>query len=277
MLEFTLVNFIDLLFYLCLIFYSALLITQFIEFIFLVFIDKAKVNGDKIKQQVYPLLKDIFKVLIWTIAIFTVLNTVFKVDIRALVAGLGIGGIAVAFALKDSLENLLASILIMIDRPFIIGDWVRVNGVEGTVEKVGFRNTLIRSFDKNTISVPNKKLLDNNLENFSERGSRRVKFELGAVYGLSEANMRQVADMLKEKIDNHPEVTGKPTILLDNFGDSSVNFIITYFVSVAEGVNFGEVKEDINYIVYDIMYRYAKGFPYPTSTQITGEEINDVV
>jgi MscS family membrane protein len=194
-----------------------------------------------------------------------------------LVAGLGIGGIAVAFALKDSLENLLASILIMIDRPFIIGDWVRVNGVEGTVEKVGFRNTLIRSFDKNTISVPNKKLLDNNLENFSERGSRRVKFELGAVYGLSEANMRQVADMLKEKIDNHPEVTGKPTILLDNFGDSSVNFIITYFVSVAEGVNFGEVKEDINYIVYDIMYRYAKGFPYPTSTQITGEEINDVV
>ncbi|OJU76420.1 MAG: hypothetical protein BGO09_15970 [Bacteroidetes bacterium 47-18] len=272
----TLLDVIDLVFYFCLIFYVALLFSRILDFISRILIDSFIHRGDKVRQQVYPLVRDILKVLIWTISVFTILKTVFQVDVTALVAGLGIGGIAVAFALKDSLENLLASILIMIDKPFLIGDWVKVNGVEGVVEKLGFRHIQIRSFDKTVVSIPNKKLIDNNLENFSERGMRRVKFELGAVYGLSEATLKQVSDLLKEKIEDHPQTVGSATIQLDNFGDSSVNFAVAYFVQVSEGVDFGKVKEDINYIIYDIMYRYARGFPYPTATQLQGEEINEV-
>lgn len=272
----TLLDIIDLLFYFCLIFYVILLVIRILDFVSRILIDSFIQKGDKVRQQVYPLVRDILKVLVWTIGIFVILKTVFQVDVTALVAGLGIGGIAVAFALKDSLENLLASILIMIDKPFLIGDWVKVNGVEGVIEKLGFRNTQVRSFDKTIVSIPNKKLIDNNLENFSERGMRRVRFELGAVYGLSQTTLRQVTALLKESIEEHPQTVGTASIQLDNFGDFSVNFIVVYFVHVGEGVDFGKVKEDINYIVYEIMYRYAKGFPYPTATQLAGEELNEV-
>lgn len=275
-LHVTLLDVIDLLFYFCLIFYVILLLIRILDFVSRILIDSFIQKGDKVRQQVYPLVRDILKVLVWTVGIFIILKTVFMVDVTALVAGLGIGGIAVAFALKDSLENLLASILIMIDKPFLIGDWVKVNGVEGVIEKLGFRNTQLRSFDKTIVSIPNKKLIDNNLENFSERGMRRVRFELGTIYGLSEATLKQVTALLKESIEEHPQTVGSAAIQLDNFGDFSVNFIVVYFVQVGEGVDFGKVKEDINYIVYDIMYRYAKGFPYPTATQLSGEEVNEV-
>lgn len=275
-LHLTLMDITDVVFFFCLIFYITLLASRILDFISLVLTDRFKEHNDKERQQVYPLIKDILKVLIWTIGIFTLLKTVFKVDVTALVAGLGIGGIAVAFALKDSLENLLASILIMIDKPFLIGDWIKVNGVEGNVEKLGFRNTMIRSFDKTLISLPNKNLLNNNLENFSQRGMRRVKFEIGANYGLSETNLRKVAVLIKEKIEEHSATVGDASVELDRFGDSALVFVITYFVNLSAEETFSRVKEDMNYMVYNIMFTYANGMPYPTSVQIPGVEINEV-
>lgn len=267
---------IDVLFYLSLIITLTLLVSRIIEFVFLVLIDGFKERNDKERQQIFPLIKDMLSVLLWCICIFTILGSVFKVNVGALIAGMGIGGLAIAFAAKDSLENLISSIMIMLDRPFMIGDWVKVGGVEGTVEKLGFRSTHVRTFDKSLITLPNRKLLEGSLENFTERGTRRVKFDIGAVYGLSEDTLRKVMHIIVEQIEEHPGVSGRPTINFDNFGDSSINFTLIYFVIVDEEVSFLKVKEDVNFIVYNVMYQYAQGFPYPTQTQIQGVEINEV-
>lgn len=272
----TLIDVVDVVFFFFEIFYVMLLVSRILDFIFKILVDSFIEKGDKVKQQIFPLLKDILKVLLWSIGAFLVLKLVFEVDITALVAGMGIGGIAIAFALKESLENLLASFLIMLDKPFVIGDWIIVNGVEGTIEKLGFRSTIIRTFDRTLISVPNKKLIEDNLENFTESGIRRVKFELGMTYGVSEEAMKTVTQQIKEAIQEHPNLMDDCQVWLDNFGDFSVNFVVYYYVQMVEGISFFEVKQDINYKIYSIMYRYAKGFPFPTATYITGTELNEV-
>lgn len=273
---FTVMDLVDRLFFLFLLFYFVLLISRVLDFIFLVMINKAKENDDRERQQLLPLLKDVLKVIVWSFGILSVLGAVFHVNVAALVAGLGVGGIAIAFAAKESLENLLASFMVMIDKPFTIGDWIKINGVEGNIEKVGFRSTRIRSFDKSVISIPNRQLIDSNLENFSERGMRRVLFTVGAIYGLSRATLETTMSEIRNLILKTDGTTGIPTVNLESFGSSSVNIQVLYFITVNADVDFGKVKEQVYFGVYEIMYQHAKGFAFPTQVGIQGEDVNEV-
>lgn len=273
----TIMDIVDHLFFLFLLFYFVLLISRLLDFVFLVLVSKAKDRNDRERQQVLPLLKDVLKVIVWAFGVLSVLGAVFHVNVAALVAGLGVGGIAIAFAAKESLENLLASFMVMIDKPFTIGDWVKINGVEGNVEKVGFRSTRVRTFDKSVISIPNRQLIDNNLENLSERGMRRVLFKVGAVYGLSVATLETTMKEIRNVILKTEGTTGTPSVQLESLGDFSVNIQIVYFISVNENVDFGKVKEQVYFRVYEAMYRYAKGFAYPTQVAIGGTDLNEVL
>lgn len=274
---FTLMELMDHLFFFFGIFYIVLLITRVIGFLFYVWVERAMDSQDRERQQLLPLLRDVISVLLWSFGFFTILGVVFHVNVATLIAGLGMGGVAVAFAAKESLENLLASFMIMIDKPLTIGDWIKIGSVEGTVEKIGFRSTRIRTFDRTQVSLPNKNLIGDSLENFSERGMRRVKFTVGAVYGTSREALQTIVNEIRKAIAATPDVTGTPGVLLDNFGESSINIVITYFVTVPTPRPFDEIKEHINYEVYRIMYQYGKGFAFPTQTSIPGEDINDVL
>jgi MscS family membrane protein len=273
---FTVMDLVDRLFFLFLLFYFVLLISRILDFIFLVMINKAKEKDDRERQQLMPLLKDVLKVVVWCFGILSVLGAVFHVNVAALVAGLGVGGIAIAFAAKESLENLLASFMVMIDKPFTIGDWIKINGVEGNIEKVGFRSTRIRSFDKSVISIPNRQLIDSNLENFSERGMRRVLFTVGAIYGLSRETLEKTMSEIRNVILKTDGTTGVPIVHLESFGNSSVNIQVVYFIAVNADVDFGKVKEQVYFGVYETMYQYAKGFAFPTQVGINGSDINEV-
>jgi len=272
----TLMDLVDHLFFLATIFYFILLLSRLLDFIYLVLMQKAGESQDRGRQQVFPLLKDVLKVLVWAFGFFTVLGVVFHVNVATLIAGLGVGGIAIAFAAKESLENLLASFMVMIDKPFTIGDWVKIGTVEGIIEKVGFRSSRIRTFDKSVVILPNRKLIDSSLENFSERGTRRVKFTVGAVYGLSRETLEAVMEEIRSMIRKTEGTFGEPTVYLDNFGDFSVNILVVYFVSITPELKFEQLKEAVNFGVYEIMYRMAKGFAYPTQVEISGEDINEV-
>lgn len=274
---FTAMDIVDHLFFLFLLFYFVLLISRVLDFIFLVQVHKARDKDDRERQQILPLLKDVLKVVVWAFGILSVLGAVFHVNVAALVAGLGVGGIAIAFAAKESLENLLASFMVMIDKPFTIGDWVKINGVEGNIEKVGFRSTRIRSFDKSVISIPNRQLIDNNLENFSERGMRRVVFSIGAVYGLSRQSLEAVMQEIRNVALKTEGTTGVPVVQLEGFGDSSVNIQVVYFIRVSPDVDFGKVREQVYFGVYEAMYKHARGFAYPTQLEISGQDYNEVL
>ncbi len=180
--EFTLGELLDKVFLFLIILSFFWIILRIIDFVAHVFMYRAAKSDNKADDQLVPFLKELFKFIIYFIGFFVLLGYVFEVNALSLITGLGIGGIAIALAAKESLENLIGSFTIFMDKPFTVGDLVKVDGVEGTIEKVGFRSTVLRSTDKTTIVIPNRAMIDGVLENLTRRNYRRVKFNIGIVY-----------------------------------------------------------------------------------------------
>ncbi|HTO15815.1 MAG TPA: mechanosensitive ion channel family protein [Edaphocola sp.] len=274
--KFSLLDLTESIFFLIQIFTFTGLVIKVLNYYFMVRLQKVTAKNDKERQQLYPLLRDVLRVFVWTIMSFVILGVVFKVNVAALIAGLGVGGIAIAFALKDSLENLLSSFMILLDKPFIIGDLIKINDVLGNVERVGFRSTLIRTFDKTVVSIPNKSLISNNLENFSQRGVIRVKMTVGAEYGLSKEQLKNIMSAINDLILNTPGTANTPIINLNDFGESSININIIYFIQIPIIDSLENIKENVNFGIYEIMYKIGTGFPYPTQSQVQSTPFNNV-
>lgn len=274
--QFTLLDLIERIFFFVQIFTFTNMLVKTLNYVFKTLTEKARVKGDKERQQLLPLLRDVLKVLVWAGTVFVILGAVFKVNVAALIAGLGVGGIAIAFALKDSLENLLSSFMILLDKPFVIGDYIKISGTEGNVENVGFRSTLIRTPDKTLVSMPNRNLISNSLENYSERGAKRVKMVIGAEYGLSVQQLKTIVAEISKRIEGHENTVGKPTVNVDSFADSAIAINVAYFVKLGTGSSFESVKEELNFEIYEVMYQYGTGFPYPTQTSIEGKPFDHV-
>lgn len=243
-------------------FYLVQLVARFVDFLYLIGIEQAKNKGDKEQQQILPLMKDVSKVIIWFFGIFIILGLVFKMDIATIIAGLGIGGIAIAFAAKDSLENLIASFMILVDKPFLIGDWIKVDTIEGRVEKVGFRSTRIRSFDRSLIIIPNKKMIDNRLENMSAIGVRRVNAVIKIQYGWSKEQILALQNQIKVKVQAIPNTVGSPQVYVDKVDMGVMELNIRYYVKIALNVKLEGVQQEVNMILYEMMNQYTKNFQY---------------
>src|SRR5574343_542632 len=183
------------------------MLLRVVDFIALVFEYKASLTDTKSDDQLVLFVRELVKILIVIVGVFVLLGAVFEINVLTLITGLGIGGIAVALAAKDSLENLFGSFTIFIDKPFIVGDLVKVEGIEGTVEKVGFRSTQIRSTDRSIITLPNKKMIDGALENLTLRNFRRVKFTVGLTYATTPEKMKNYYQYLKIKEEMNYAIT----------------------------------------------------------------------
>lgn len=249
----TLQQVVDKLFLFFFVFYFIWLVSKFVDYLFLIFIQRAEQRRDKNKQQILPLLKDVMKVMIWLFGFFTILGLVFKVNVGTLIAGLGVSGIAIAFAAKESLENLMASFMLMLDKPFTIGDWIKSGDIEGTVEKVGFRSTRLRSINKSIIVVPNKKLMDGNVENLSVSGLRRVKSTVKAPVGISKEQLSKMIEDMRTAIKGLKHVVGEPRVFLDNLEDGAANISISYSISLESKEMLETVRQEANLAVYQIM------------------------
>lgn len=262
--SFSLTELIDHIFLFGFIFYTSLLIARCFKFAFYIWIAKAKSNNDIERQQLLPLLQDVITVLVWCFSFFTILGLVFHVNVTALIAGLGFGGVAVAFAAKESLENLIASFMIMIDKPFTLGDYIKVNGVEGYSEHIGFRSSRIRSLDGTIITMPNKDLISNSLENFTKRDYVRIKQKISAQYGLSIEELSILAEELKKCLLSIPEINNEkvPIIYIDSL-TTTIEISITYFINYPAIASVEYVKQAANIAIYDTMNKHGKGFGFP--------------
>ena len=187
-------------------------INRAIDFIGFKLKNKALKTESKVDDQLIPFAIDIAKVLTVVLGLVMILGNVFDVNVTALVTGLGIGGVAFALASKESLENLLGSFTIFFDKPFTVGDIVTLGGVTGTVEKVGFRSTRIRTFDKSVVTVPNKNIISTELDNLGARPVRRVKFNIGLTYDTSVENIKNIVDDIQKLIDEHPMTNKEGTV-----------------------------------------------------------------
>ena len=150
-----------------------------------------------------PFLRELTKILTIILGVFVVMGAVFNLNVATIVAGLGIGGLAIALAAQDTLQNLLGSFTIFADKPFVVGDLVNVAGYNAVVEKVGFRSTVVRTLDKTLVIIPNKKMIDSPLENQTLRNLRRVKFNVVVLYGNPPEKIKKISEEIKSFIDKH--------------------------------------------------------------------------
>jgi len=250
------------------------IILRIIDFISHVLLYKASLTQNKSDDQLVPFLKELFKTLIIFIGFFTLLGFVFEVNVLTLITGLGIGGIAIALAAKESLENLIGSFTIFLDKPFVVGDLVKVDGVEGTVEKVGFRSTRIRTSERTMATIPNRGMIDGVLENLSLRNSRKVNFTIGLTYETTAASVRQIVTEVETYINSHEGTSGDGTASFKSFGDSGLIVEINYFVTILNNDTFLNIRQEVNLEIMDIVMRNQSDFAYPTQRLISDRPLS---
>jgi MscS family membrane protein len=244
------------------------ILLRIIDFVAHVFAYRATLTVSKEDDQLVPFVKELIKISTIAIAFFVVLGYVFEINVLTLITGLGIGGIAIALAAKESLENLLGSFTIFVDKPFVVGDFVKVAGVEGTVEKVGFRSTRIRTSEKSLVTMPNKKMIDTALENMTVRNYRRIKFTVGLTYNTSVEDIKGIAKKITDYINSHEKTDNDAIVTFENFGASSLDLQVLYYIEMMEYNPYLKVKEEINFKIVDIVQQSGGNFAFPTQTVI---------
>jgi len=209
----------------------------------------------------------LIKVLIWILALSSILS-LWGINVTALIASLGLGGLAFALAAKDTAANLFGSIAILADKSIKIGDWVKIDGVEGIVEDIGMRTTKIRSFYKSLIVVPNQIVANSKIENFSRRDKRRIKLTIGLVYATSNEQLETIVAEIKQMLKMHPKIAQDEIILVnfDAFNDSSKDIFIYTFTNSAIWEEYLAIKEDVQYKIEEIVKRNGSDFAYPTQS-----------
>ena len=196
---------------------------------------------------------------------------IWGVEVGALIAGLGLFGVAVALGAQDLFKNLIAGILIIAENRFNMGDWIRVDGVvEGTVESIGFRSTRIRRFDKAPVYVPNARLSDNAVTNFSAMTHRRIYWMIGVEYRTTVAQLRQIRDAIDNLITDNPDFAQPPEVSsfvrIDKFSDSSIDIMLYCFTKTTDWGTWLEIKEKLACDIKDIVEDAGSAFAFPSQS-----------
>ena len=235
---------------------------RLIDFALLVVRRRAELHAGTgtINYQFLPFAKDLLKVLIIVLGFLVVLDQIFHANITALIGGLGIGGLAVALAAKDSLENLLASFTIFLDRPFAVGDLVKAGEVNGTVEKIGFRSTRLRTAEKSYLTVPNKSMIDKPLDNLSLRTSRRVGFTLILSHATTTEQLRGIIRGGEEVIGAHEKVGTPGQLKFNALTPAGKEVTVEYFVDTTSYDEYLAVKEELNFRLVEVVEQQGGEF-----------------
>lgn len=230
----------------------------------------------KLDEQLVPIAKRTIQTVIVAAGIIEALRAM-NVDVTALIAGLSIGGLALALAAQDLLKNLFGSLTIFLDRPFQIGDWINFSDVHGTVEEVGFRSTRVRTFSNSLVYVPNGKLADMIVDNYGLRRYRRFNTTLSLTYDTPPAMIDQFIEGLRELVRSHPN-TRKDyfEIHLSGMGSHSLEVLFYVFFTVNSWTDELKTKHDLLLGILELGQEMGIRFAFPTSTlhveRIPGQE-----
>lgn len=195
---------------------------------------------------------------------------VWGIAVGPILAGLGLIGVAVALGAQDLFKNLIAGMLILIEKRFNHGDWILVDGVvEGLVENFGFRSTLVRRFDKAPVFVPNAMLSDNAVVNFSRMTYRRIFWKIGVLYGTTVDQLRQIRDRIEQYViesddfaDPSPDVA--TFVRVDSFNESSIDIMLYCFTKTTVWGEWLEIKERLAYHVKEVVEEAGSEFAFPS-------------
>ncbi|NCN25978.1 mechanosensitive ion channel family protein [bacterium] len=225
-----------------------------------------KKTGGEIDEHLIPLLRSTLKVSIAIMGVLVAIQNL-GVNVASLIAGLGLGGLAFALAAKDTASNFFGSITVFIDRPFRVGDWIKVGDQEGTVESIGFRSTRMRTFYDSQISVPNSVVANAHIDNMGRRKYRRVYTRLGVTYDTSPDKMKKFVDGIREIIKKFP-TTRKDLyhIYFNEYGASCLEVMVYFFLKVPSWAEELKDREAVFAEIYQLADQLQVEFAFPTQT-----------
>jgi len=243
-------------------------IIRLITFVEKNIIQQQEIQGKSVDQTTADAISQLLRLSVIITSILVGLQSL-GFNISAILAFGGIGGIAVGFAAKDLLANFFGGLMIYMDRPFSVGDWIRSpdRNIEGTVEKIGWRLTLIRTFDKRPLYIPNSMFASIAVENPSRMTHRRIYETIGIRYDDSKQLPAIISDV-KEMLSNHPEIDTTQTMMVNfnEFAASSLDFFIYTFTKTTNWIKFHEVKQDVLFKITEIVEKHGAEMAFPTST-----------
>ncbi|HEY6004963.1 MAG TPA: mechanosensitive ion channel family protein [Anaeromyxobacter sp.] len=213
-----------------------------------------------------PLGRKLGKVVLLALALVAILNEL-GFQVASLLAGLGIGGIALALAAQKTVENLFGSVAIGVDQPFRVGDLVKIDGVLGTVEAIGMRSTRIRTLERTVVTFPNGKLADMRAETFAVRDRIRLSTNLGLVYGTTAAQLRAVIAGIEAALRAHPQISPDGmSVRFTEFKDSSLNVEVIASSRTGDWDAFTRVRQELYLEFMAVVERAGTSFAFPTRT-----------
>ncbi|MAI08152.1 MAG: mechanosensitive ion channel protein MscS [Magnetococcales bacterium] len=245
------------------IFWSAFNLTSY-------FSNKLENRGRVLTSAMVDWLAKSVKAVFVLVGAATILE-VWGIEVGPIIAGLGLFGVAVALGAQDLFKNLISGALVIAERRFNNGDWILVEGVvEGIVEKIGFRSTVIRRFDKAPVYVPNTKLSDTAVTNFSSMTHRRIFWTIGVEYKTTIEQLKQIRDGIEAYITENEDFTtpeeAAKFVRIDKFNDSSIDIMLYCFTKTTVWGEWLEIKEKLAYAIKDIVENAGTGFAFPSQS-----------
>ncbi len=255
---------VDGIFVLVIVFQAVVALQIFIDYWTQKLVEK-RIQKDETKNK--AALKSIgsaLKFLLWLLATLVVLSS-WGINITSLIAGLGIGGIAVAFALQNILSDIFSSFSIFFDKPFQVGDFIIVGSDMGTVEKIGLKSTRLRTLQGQEMIISNKELTEARVNNYKKMESRRIVFGFGVLYETPTKKLKKIPEMVTDIISKE-ELAKLDRIHFKEFGDFSLNFEVVYYVSTPDYNDYMNTQQSINFAIKEAFEKEGIEFAYPTQT-----------
>ena len=216
------------------------------------------------RKQVLPIITKIITITIWTIGVIIAFDCI-GYNLAGLIAGLGIGGLAFALAAKDYLENIFGGVSIFTDKPFTMNDRIKIDGFDGTVEKIGIRSSRIRTLSGSLVTIPNSKFISSSVENIALEPTRKITLRLGLTYDTNATELQKAMSLLKDIVANNQDIVAEQSIVFfENFGDFSLVIVFIYYIR--KDADIPSTQSKIN---LDILAAYEKenlNFAFPTQT-----------
>ncbi|MBN2288921.1 MAG: mechanosensitive ion channel family protein [Candidatus Glassbacteria bacterium] len=227
-------------------------------------------QDDHLAKQFTPLVRQAIRA---TVLIFGGVMIVQNLgySVSSLLAGLGIGGLAIALAAQDTVANVFGTVVMFTDKPFRVGDWIRFGEVDGFVESIGFRSIRLRTWSNTVMVIPNKKITSEIIENCSSMNKRRVKMTIGVQYDSPVEKVRQLVGRIRSLLEHDPEVHQEYMLVrFTDFGPSSLDVFLYYFTVSTVWAEYLEVRERINLSIMEIVHELGLSFAFPSRTVYFG-------
>jgi MscS family membrane protein len=228
--------------------------------------EKASATEGRMDDQLVPILVKMMRMFVGVLGLIFVLQNL-GVNVSALVAGLGVGGIAIALAAKDTLANVFGSITIFTDQPFHVGDLVDIDGVIGSVEEVGLRSTRVRTPSGSVMTIPNARVANSKIDNIGAREYRRSRGVLGLSYSTAPADLTAFVEGFREILAASKDVvTEKTEVHFTDFGASSLDVMFSFYLDVPGWHDELVVRSEINMAIMDLAAKLSVSFAFPSQS-----------